>query len=120
MIRSSACVAFVSMAIFLASAAGVAAQSGQAPHDRLIDLDMLTISKALCGFAISDAQADAIDGESEEIIATLNMSDDQVQQLHDQLVEEMTRQKPAGLCAPKGAWAKLFAQRLADLHAATP
>jgi hypothetical protein len=109
--------AVVSMAIVFASTAGVAAQTTQ---NRLIDLDMLTISKDLCGFAISSAQADAIDGESEQIIETLHMSDDQVQNLHDQLVTEMTRQKAEGLCAPKGAWAKLFAKRLADLHASTP
>jgi hypothetical protein len=120
MLRSSAAMTVVSMAIFFASAAGVAAQSEQDPHDRLIDLDMLTISKGLCGFAMTGAQADAISGEADQIIETLNMSYNESQKLYDQLVEQMTRQKPAGLCAPKGAWAKLFAKMIADLHVATP
>lgn len=115
--RSSACGAFVSIAIFLGSGAGVAAQS-EDPHDTLINLDMLQISKDLCGFAITDAQADVISSQIEQITEALNMSDDQSQKLYVQLHEQMTRQKPAGLCAPKGAWAKLFAKLLAALPAA--
>ena len=56
MLKSSASAAFMSIAIFFSAAAGAAAQD---PQDALVNLDMLQISKDLCGFEISDAQADA-------------------------------------------------------------
>jgi hypothetical protein len=90
---------------------GVTAAAQSDPEkDRqsLIDLDMVTISKDLCGFELTDAQSDAVDARIDQLTQSLALSEEDGQKLYDQLTEEMTRQKATGLCSPKGAWAKTF------------
>jgi hypothetical protein len=86
--------------------------SAQSDPDRdrqfLIDLDMVTISKDLCGFALTDAQTEAVDARIDQLTQSLAIGEEDGQKLYDQLTEQMTRQKPAGLCNPKGDWAMRY------------
>ncbi len=102
-----------SVAIMLASTLGAIAQPSTDQRNTLINLDMVQISKDLCGFAMTEAQADAVAARVDQITEQLGMSDDQVQKLYGQLQAQMTRQKASGLCDPKGNWAKLYAKLLA-------
>ena len=102
-----------SAAILFISALAAAAQPNADQRNVLINLDMVQISKDLCGFAMTEAQADAVAAHIDQITEQLGMSDDQAQKLYGQLQAQMTRQKASGLCDPKGNWAKLYAKLLA-------
>jgi hypothetical protein len=96
---------------FLSVLASVEAQSEL--RDRLVTIYMVTVSPELCGFALSESQAAAIGKMSDDLEDQLNISEEDAQKLYDQIENQMTEQKPSGLCDPKGSWAKKFKESVA-------
>jgi hypothetical protein len=108
---SHAAIAPAIIGLMLASTA-LAAPSDE---DRLIELDRIAISHDLCGFALSDEQSEALEEETDKVVAALGYGEDDAQKLYDQINEEMQRQKPAGLCNPKGEWGQMYDKAVGDL-----
>jgi hypothetical protein len=97
----------------LALAGPARAQSD--PRAELTQLYRLTISNDLCDFPLTETQSDLLARRQEELETTLDLSEDASQALYDQVERQMQKQKAAGLCDPKGEWAKAYAQDIADL-----
>jgi hypothetical protein len=103
---------WLALGLFVAASPAAAEKE---PRAELIQLMRLAISNDLCDFPLTDAQSDALTHRQEELETRLELDDDASSKLYDQIEAQMRAQKAAGLCDPKGEWAKVYAQDVGAL-----
>lgn len=103
------------MALLGLCASAGAQQNDQERRETLISLYMVTVAQDLCGFAVSDAQAEALTKKSDDLEDKLGMSEDEADKIYSQIEDQMKKQKDAGLCKPDGEGAKQFNKTLETL-----
>lgn len=98
-------------------AAAVVAPAGAAPREQaeasLKQLYRMALSAEVCGFKITDKQADAIGKAMDRDVEVLDLTDDKADALYLEVEKQMEAEGWDTLCAEGGAWAKEFRDRLA-------
>ena len=84
-------------------------------HDALVEIYKLMISQELCDFAITDDQAAALVIVGDRLEEKLSLTEVASQKLYGQIAATLERQRAAGLCNPKGEWAKTYRAAVAKL-----
>lgn len=108
MIRTALPAAILLALLALPAAPAVA----EATDPELTRLYRLALSAEMCGFPVSDKQAEAIGKAMDRRIADLKLSDEAADALYQKIEADMEAENWDALCAKGGPWAKAYAAEL--------
>jgi hypothetical protein len=105
-----------SLAVGVALAAPVAPAAPSDPQSReaLRLLYRVALSAEVCGFAVTDAEADKIAAGMDTMMRRLELSDENADEFYFRIEADMEREGWERLCAPDGEWARTFKAALAQ------
>jgi hypothetical protein len=84
------------------------------PETNLFDLVMAQESVSICGFPMSDEEAQRVEAEISVYQSELGRDEAQLAELHEQAAWQVLRQK-ALMCAAEGSWRQRYDELLRTL-----